>query len=50
MGGHKNGQAVIFCSYGLYLSTIFFFPRIFLVVGDWMSTIISHNDVALVQI
>ena len=36
------GQAIIFCSRGYYLLSFFFFlfPRLFSVVGDWMSTIL----------
>jgi len=37
------GQAIIFSSCGfLFLSYFFFFPRLFLAVADWMSTILPH--------
>jgi len=32
---------IIFCSCGFYLLS-FFFPRLFSVVRDWMSTILPH--------
>jgi len=37
------GQSIIFCSYGLYLSSSFFlFPRLYSAVAYWMSTILPH--------
>jgi len=39
MAAHSNGQAIIFCSCGYYLSFFLssFLPRLFSAVGDWMS-------------
>jgi len=45
MAAHSNRQAIIFCSYGYYLSSFFlpsFFLRLFSAVGDWMSTILPY--------
>ena len=44
MAAHSNGQTIIFCRYGFYLSSFFFFfPRLHSAVGDWMSTIPKLN-------
>ena len=50
--GRQQGRPL-----GLYFAAVvssfflvLFFPRLFSAVGDWMSTIFPHNDVALVRI
>jgi len=47
IAAHSNGQAIIFCSCGFYLSFFllflsFFFPRLISAVGDCMSATIPH--------
>jgi len=39
--GRLTGQAIIFCSCGFYF-LLSFFPHLFSVVADWMSTILPH--------
>jgi len=41
-------QGIIFLSCGFFF--FLFFPRLILTVTDWMSTILTTHDVALVQI
>ena len=43
MAAHSNGQAIIFCSCGFYLSSLLLLPRLIKAVGDWMSTILPHT-------